>query len=77
MGYKKILEKLLRIPPEMRIEEINTLLNHLGYNLDRIQGSHFIFTKAERRDIIVPAHNKKVHWIYLKKIAKLIILNEI
>jgi len=73
MGVKKSIKKLLRSPSEMRIEEIINILNFLGYKLDRIKGSHYIFAKKEMDDIIIPSHNKKVTKIYLKEIRKILI----
>ena len=71
MGIKKIIKKLLKEPPEMRLEEVIIMLSFLGYKLDRINGSHYIFTKPETKAIIVPSHHNKVHKIYLKKLKKL------
>ena len=72
MGIKKIINKLNKCPKEMRIDELKTLFQYFGYELDRIKGSHFIFTKTNTRGIIIPVHNNKVHRIYLKKIKKIL-----
>lgn len=74
MGYKKILEKLFRKPTAMRIHEIITLLSHLNYSLDRIRGSHFIFTKPGKSDIVIPSHQNKVKRVYLKELKDTLIL---
>lgn len=73
MGIKKIVKKLMSQPTEMRIDEVTILLDFLNYKLDRIHGSHYIFTKPGTKAIILPVHNNKIRKkIYLKKLRELL-----
>lgn len=74
MGIKKIIKKVLKELATIRINEVISLLGHFGYGLERIKGSHFIFTKTGERVIIIPVHNKHVERrIYIKQLKEIII----
>lgn len=54
----------------MKIREIQNILEHFGYRLARISGSHHIFTKESCDTITVPAHHQKVKKHYLTDIKE-------
>lgn len=72
MGIKKSIQKLINLTSSMRIEEIINIMHHLGYNLDRIKGSHYIFTKPNADSEIIPIKSGQVKKIYLRQIRKLL-----
>ncbi|MBC7870732.1 MAG: type II toxin-antitoxin system HicA family toxin [Chitinophagaceae bacterium] len=54
-------------------QEIETLLSHFGFRLDRISGSHhiFIFRDGEIiQRIVVPIHGQKIKPIYVKQVIE-------
>ncbi len=55
---------------EVRFSKIRTMLEDAGYELDRISGSHHIFTKPKTEPISVPVHKGKVKPYYVKDIQK-------
>ncbi len=43
----------------MNGKELTKLLKQNGWVLDRINGSHHIYTKTKRRAVPIPVHGKK------------------
>lgn len=58
--------KLLRNPHDAAFEEIKTILGNHGYKLERITGSHHIFTKPYCKSYNLPVHNGKIKKLYIK-----------
>jgi predicted RNA binding protein YcfA (HicA-like mRNA interferase family) len=73
---KKLRERLKNNPNNATFAEIRKLLEQEGFVLDRITGSHHIFTKNEII-FVVPVHNNKVKTIYVKRAIELIEQSEI
>ena len=46
--WEKLLEKLKRLSPELRFEELKNILEHYGYKMDspKSGSSHYSFRKA-------------------------------
>lgn len=74
MSYKKLLERLLKEPSEMRILDIITLLGHYGFYLARVRGSHYII-ESKAKTFVLPVHNNKVTKHYLKHIKLFLTAN--
>jgi predicted RNA binding protein YcfA (HicA-like mRNA interferase family) len=56
---------------EVRFAEVRRVLEHHGWTLERISGSHFIFRKeGEARHISIPVHGGRVAPGYLKRLAR-------
>jgi predicted RNA binding protein YcfA (HicA-like mRNA interferase family) len=72
MGFKKNLEKLMREPTEMRVEELCNILIKSGYRLKNINGSHYQFEHKKSLKITFPCHQGKVKKYYLKNIKRII-----
>ncbi len=53
---------------EIPYHEIKTILNSIGYKLDRIKGSHYIFKKNNKELIRFPVHHNLVKRCYIKTI---------
>jgi hypothetical protein len=74
---KKIVEKMLRLPPEMRFEEITIVLRWFGWKLNRsTPGSHFVYGKIGFPPITIPKKQKKAKRVYIKKIIDRLKLEE-
>jgi predicted RNA binding protein YcfA (HicA-like mRNA interferase family) len=57
---------------EVRFAELKKLLETAGYRLERIRGSHHVFTKAGASPVVVPVHRGKVKPYYARQIKKLV-----
>lgn len=55
---------------ETSYREIETILNSVGYELERIRGSHHIFKKDDKDLIMFPVHNNLVKKWYIKTIIQ-------
>ena len=68
---EKLLEKLKQSPFNVSFADIRRLLESEEFFLDRVNGSHHIFRKA---DIIfvVPVHQNRVKAIYVKRVIEII-----
>lgn len=66
MKIGKLVQMLLSEPAEMRFEEVEKILKHEGWHLDRIKGSHHIFVKGTST-IVLPVHKGIVKREYLRK----------
>ncbi|MCE9604518.1 MAG: type II toxin-antitoxin system HicA family toxin [Planctomycetia bacterium] len=56
---------------ERRFSEVRAMLEAAGYQLDRIHGSHHIFTKPAAPLFSIPVHHGKVKPFYVRQVAKL------
>jgi len=52
---QKELERLLSKPKDLRFEELQRVLIHCDYVLDRMRGSHAIFVHPELVSLTIPA----------------------
>ena len=67
----KLIKKLLTCPPEVRFEDIYTVLKAYGYQEIRSKDSHHAFENALGDVIIIPKKGgKKVKITYVEKIIK-------
>ena len=72
MGIKKNLIRLMRLPTSMRIADVVNIMQFMGYNLKRINGSHHYFLSKDLTDALsVPVKNGKVKLVYLKLIKEI------
>lgn len=60
------------MPGERRFAEVRSLLERAGYRLDRVNGSHHIFTKAGATLVSIPVHQGKVKPFYVRQVAKIV-----
>ncbi len=63
----KIIERMLRLPPEMRFEDVIKVLKHFGWRLKNVIGSHFTYYKSGYMPFTVVKHKNKVKRGYIKK----------
>ncbi len=73
---EKLRSRLKNNPNDATFADIRKLLDQEGFVLDRITGSHHIFTKDEIT-FAVPVHNNKVKTIYVKRVIELIEQTEV
>ena len=60
------------MPEAVRFNEIRRLLEQHGWAVDRIRGSHFIFTGANRPTLAIPVHGGKCKPAYERIVKKAI-----
>jgi predicted RNA binding protein YcfA (HicA-like mRNA interferase family) len=73
----KLVEQLLREPPEVRFEDIYYLLTAFSFEEKRSKGSHHTFRNADGIKITVPKKGgKMVKRIYVQQIVALLKLEE-
>jgi len=76
-NVKKIIVRMLRLPPEMRFTEVISVLKSFGWRLEKsTPGSHFIYGKAGFPPITIPKKHKKVKRIYIRRIIARLKLEE-
>lgn len=72
---KKLIEKLFRLPAEMRFSEVTQVLEFFNWKLENVDGSHFYYCK-QNSIICVVKHKNKVVRVYLKRIINNLNLEE-
>jgi len=60
------------MPSEIRFALVRKALEHHGWTLDRINGSHHVFVKEGERPISIPVHKGRVKPVYVRKIEKVL-----
>jgi len=66
---------MLRLPPEMRFEEVIKVLEAFNWQLINTEGSHFIYAKGDVQITIVK-HHSKVKRGYFREIVDILNLEE-
>ena len=59
-----------KTPRDVSFDEISRYLKHYGFLLDRVNGSHHIFKNSEETPIVIPVHNGRVKYCYVKKVIE-------
>lgn len=74
---RKLVNRFLSEPPEVRFDEVYFLLKAFGFEEKRSRGSHHIFRNSDGLKITVPKKGgKMVKGIYVKQIVQLLNLTE-
>jgi predicted RNA binding protein YcfA (HicA-like mRNA interferase family) len=68
---EKLLEAIKQSPNNVTFAKIRKLLEHDGFILERITGSHHVFRK-EAAIFVVPVHKNKVKAVYVKRVVEII-----
>ncbi len=77
MKLIKLVKRFLSEPPEVRFEEVRSLLEAFGFTEVRSSGSHHAFRNQNGQILIVPkSSGKKVKRTYIKEIIRLLDLEE-
>ena len=74
MGKReKLIEQFLRLPPEVRFDDVEYLLECFGFEEQRVEGSHHTFRNSEGMKITVPKKGgQTVKRVYVQQIIKLL-----
>ena len=68
---EKLIQHLASLPATMRFSDVQKVLEWHGYELDRSNGSHFIFAKTGQPSITIPKKGgKTVARTYLRNIVQ-------
>jgi predicted RNA binding protein YcfA (HicA-like mRNA interferase family) len=74
---KKLIIKFLKLPPEVRFEDVIYLLEAFDFEEKRSKGSHHSFRDFQGRVITVPKQGgQKVKRVYVQQIVELLNLEE-
>lgn len=66
----KILERLLRLPPEMKVSEIETLVTSLGWTIRQGKSSHIGLTPPSNQpNTIATVKGRMIKRMYLRMIV--------
>lgn len=60
------------MPSPVRYAVVRAMLESHGWSLDRVRGSHFIFSKPGEASTVVPVHRGQVKYGYFRKVKKLV-----
>ena len=71
MRKRKLLDRLTNNPKGATFDDVRTLLLHEGFQLDRVTGSHHIFTKAGIT-FVIPVHANRVKSVYVRRVIELV-----
>lgn len=52
MKRRKLLQKAISSPKNVRFDEMATLMEAFGFRLSRVKGSHHIFVHPEVRELV-------------------------
>ncbi|GBF81873.1 type II toxin-antitoxin system HicA family toxin [Aphanothece sacrum] len=70
---EKLIQKLLRDPPELSYDEVYYILTNFGFQEISNQGSHHTFRSENKLKITIPKKGgQTVKRTYLKQIVKLL-----
>jgi predicted RNA binding protein YcfA (HicA-like mRNA interferase family) len=53
-----------------RFADVKKKLEQAGWKLDRIRGSHHVFVKRGRPNVVIPVHKGKVLPVYVRQVEK-------
>jgi predicted RNA binding protein YcfA (HicA-like mRNA interferase family) len=74
MSKRDKLRRKLRNHPKGRTrQEVETLLGHFGFVLDRVSGSHHVFVLHHGdtvHRIVVPIHAQQVKTVYIRQMLE-------
>lgn len=68
--HEKRVKELLKLPPQMRFEDVEAILEHYGYTKMSSKGSHNRFRKSGTQPFDIPSVNGRfVKRAYLQQIV--------
>ena len=71
MRKQKLLDRLTNNPKSARFSDLRTLLLSEGFQLERITGSHHIFSNPDIT-FAIPVHSNRVKSVYVRRVIKVI-----
>ena len=70
VSIEKVIDRLRSARGTVAWRDVRKVAEHFGYRLDRIAGSHHIFTAPGRNHVNIVVHKNKVKVIYIKKLLE-------
>ncbi len=69
---------MLARPKEIAYKDVKKVLEHEGWILDRVKGSHHIYVKKDGTlyPLVLPVHGKMLKAHYIREIVELLELEE-
>jgi len=71
MKKRKLLEHLTNNPKEATFDDVRRLLMQHGFQLERVTGSHHIFSRADAT-FAIPVKANRVKSVYVRQVLKLL-----
>jgi predicted RNA binding protein YcfA (HicA-like mRNA interferase family) len=71
MKKHKLLDRLTNNPKGATFHEVRTLLLHHGFQLERVTGSHHIFSRPDAT-FAIPVHGNRVKSVYVRQVIELL-----
>lgn len=71
--WDKLLDRVRRLSPDLRFEELKKILESYGYVMSAPKGgsSHYTFRKAGYPPITIPKH-KPIKKVYIEKVREVV-----
>lgn len=69
---EKLRQKLTNNPNNVRIGELQSLMEYYGFSLARVRGSHHTFRHDTLPNVVLPVHQGKIKSIYVKRVLELL-----
>jgi predicted RNA binding protein YcfA (HicA-like mRNA interferase family) len=71
MRKRKLLDRLINNPRGATFQEVRTVLFHHGFQLERVTGSHHIFSRPDAT-FAIPVHGNRVKFRYVRQVIELL-----
>lgn len=71
MQKRKLIERLTNNPKGATFHDVRKLLTHYGFQLERVTGSHHIFSRSDAT-FAIPVHANRVKSVYVRRVIKLL-----
>ena len=75
-SLENLIKKMLRLPPEMRFEDILKVLKYFGYKCKNVTGSHYTYYKVGNKPFTIVKDGKKIKKAYIRKIKEILNMEE-
>jgi predicted RNA binding protein YcfA (HicA-like mRNA interferase family) len=70
MKIEMLIERLRDSHSPVSLSDFTRIAAHLGYSLDHVAGSHYVFRNWTGKKFVVPVHRKKIKPIYVRSFLK-------